>query len=142
MFLSVGIMYAQGDRHHNTSASSGHYDYDSYEGGVTYSSYHGSSNRYNGDDNRGRNNDSYYRNGNRGYYDRYLSRMTRRDRKCLRDLTDKLEHTKRKAWSDGYLSRRDKNRIGDVQNDIDRLISKYHRRSDRRSYISGRSSCR
>jgi len=68
-------------------------------------------------------------------YDRYANRMNKHDRKRLRKLTRRLQERERCAWEDGYVSRRERRRIREVQNDIDDLLS-YYRRNDRynRSY--------
>lgn len=140
--LILGTLSAQHRDHqdyHGSYTSSGHYDYDAYNGGVVYTSYHGSQvDRRSG-------NTRDYREGNRRYEDRIITRMTRRDRRCLQDLREKLYERERRAWTDGRLSRRERNRIIDVQRDIDRLFSKYDRDFiiDRnRRYRQERSSCR
>jgi len=71
-----------------------------------------------------------YRRPDYDRYDRYYDRMSRSDRRCLRDLINKLEERKRCAWRDGYISDREDRRIRDVEDDIDRLLYKY-RRNDR-----------
>ena len=78
--------------------------------------------------------DDYYAShyGDRHYeeedrYHRYYDRMSRSDRRCYRDLVDKLERRRRRGWEDGHLSDRDRRRIREVQYDLDDLIAKYRR---------------
>jgi len=94
--------------------------------GDRYERYYYDENRY-----------SYYDN-----YDYYRDRMDRQDRRELNRLIRRLEDRRRCALEDGYISRRERNRILDAQYDIDRLISRYRRPYRERYYRSGRGSCR
>lgn len=96
-------------------------------------------------------NDSYdnYRDGYRNsdndryasnYLDYYYSVMNRRDRKYLSDLEDKLIRRRRKALSNDYVSAKERREIRQVEQEIDRLTSRYpsQRRNNKyRSYNSG-----
>jgi len=81
---------------------------------------------------------SYYYNARGGGqyngYDYYYRVMTRPDRRRLDRLIKCLRDEERRAFRDGYLSRRERRRLADVQEDIDRLISRYQRNryNDRR----------
>ena len=102
--------------------------------GTTYTTYSSNGNHYN-DGNR-------YRPNFRRDYDRYYSRMSRRDRRAVNELLDRLEYRKRRAWEDGYLSRRDRNRIIDIEQDIDRIFHKYRRNGNNRYYSNRGNSYR
>ena len=101
--------------------------------GTTYTTYSYNENYY--DDYRDRPNF-------RREYDRYYSKMNRADRRRVNELLDRLHRTERRAWEDGYLSRRDRNRIVDVEQDIDRIFLRYRRDRNNRYYRSGRNNNR
>lgn len=101
--------------------------------GTTYTSY--SSNGNYSNDNRDRSNF-------RREYDRYHSRMNRADRRRVNELLDRLDKTKRKAWNDGHLSRRDRNRIIDVEQDIERIFLRYRRNGNNRYYSNSGNNIR
>ncbi len=70
---------------------------------------------------------------------RYTDLFSRRDRKCYYDLLDKLDRVERDAWRDGRLSRKERNRIDNILEDLDDLVYKYKRAyraryDDRRPY--------
>lgn len=70
---------------------------------------------------------------------RYLDLFSRSDREYYYDLLDRLDRLEQKAWEDGGLSRKERNRIDDVLEDLDDLVYKYKRQyhsryDDRRPY--------
>jgi len=101
--------------------------------GNRHSDRHHTSYRYNDSD---RGHYSVY-----GNYDYYASFMNRQDRKRLRRLVRELEEEKRCAWQNGHVSRRERRRINNVKDDIDRLVSRY-RRNGRNTTYRFRSGCR
>lgn len=115
----TSISYSQ-DRRHRKQNRNNHHSLFTYVVNGSYPQYRYSGNRYS----------DGYRRSDYDRYDWYFDRMSRSDRRCLRDLIDKLEQRKRRAWENGYISDREDRRIREVEEDIDRLLYKY-RRNDR-----------
>lgn len=96
---------------------------ESEKGSYNQSTYYNTSYSRDGDyrNRQGRNNSA---NSSR------FQRLSFKDQKRMRKLWHKLEKQERMSWRDGFLSRRERRYILDINNDINRIWSKYERRSN------------
>ena len=90
-------------------------------------------------------NSSYQNNSWRAYdgrqANRIVQRMSQRDRKRLSQLERKYRQTERRAWENGSLSRRERQKLDRIQRDINNLFRKYERRNNSRNNNRGRNGC-